>query len=281
VNLLIIDLNQVMISNVLMNVGFSGGTVDEPMLRHMVLNSIRAYNKKYKDTYGELVIACDASTYWRKEVFPYYKASRKKNRDASVLDWNSIFTSLNKIRQEIIDTFPYRTICVPGAEADDVISVLVEQYGSNIGQRLLILSGDKDFIQLQTYPGVDQFDPVRKKKITHPNPEQYLKEHIIKGDQGDGIPNILSPDDCFVASKRQGTLTKQRLQRILSGDLTEEEKRNWARNSQLIDMTAVPEKVKDSILESFNFQEGKPRQDLFSYFIKHKLKNLIESIGDF
>jgi len=264
-----------------------GSDVDESLIRHMALNSLRSYKTKFSEKYGEMVIACDGYKYWRKEVFPYYKANRKKDRDSSALDWNKIFEALNRIREELKETFPYRVINTPRAEADDIIAVLCDEYGYFVSDPTLIISGDKDFIQLQKYPAINQYDPIRKKWINDKNPEKYLNEHIISGDVGDGIPNVLSSDDCLALGKKQSSLTAKRKEALAKGDysslpLTEEIiKRNIARNKQLIDMTEIPQDVKEEILQQFRDQEGKKPKDLFGYFVKHKLKNLMTSIGDF
>lgn len=280
--MVILDLHQVMLSNLFMQLGMSKSTqVDMGMIRHMVLNSIRAYKIKFKD-YGELIIACDDSRYWRKDVFPYYKANRKKNRDESPIDWKQVFECLNAIRDELKEHFPYRVIQVAGAEADDIIATLVHNFGDQFGKKLMIISADKDFIQLHDHISVEQYDPIRKKAVRHGNPKEYLKEHIVKGDSGDGVPNMLSPDDCLVVGVRQKTMTEKRLQRLMAGEFeTPEEERNYARNKMLIDMTEIPVGISAAILESYYDQENKPRKDLFNYFVKHRLKNLMEAINDF
>lgn len=288
--MIIVDLNQILLSNLFMNNAMGNG-IDEGMIRHMALNSIRAYKKKFSHDYGELIIACDDKWYWRKGVYPYYKANRKKTREESTLDWDAIFTSLNKIREELKEYFSYRVIHADGAEADDIIATLVFEHGYNLGNRILILSGDKDFIQLHDHPGVDQFAPVQKKWIRHSSPEQYIKEHVLKGDSGDGIPNVLSPDDCLVLGNRQVTMTAGRLEALLAGNFDDKSlkkimspemiQRNIDRNQRLIDMTEIPQEIRDEILKSYNSQDNIPRKDLFGYFVKFKLKNLMEAINDF
>ena len=98
--------------------------IDEGLIRHIVLNSLRSYTKQFKAKYGNMVICCDSKKYWRREVFPFYKSNRKKDRDKSDFDWNLIFETLNKIRDELKQNLPYRVIEVEGAEADDIIAVL-------------------------------------------------------------------------------------------------------------------------------------------------------------
>ena len=250
----------------------------------MILNSIRLYRKKFAKEYGELVIACDDKNYWRRRIFPYYKANRKKARDKSELNWTKIFESLNKIREELRQFFPYRVVQVDTAEADDVIASLCEKVGG-FGERVLILSGDKDFNQLQKYGNVEQFDPVRKKWIKADDPHKYIQEHIMRGDAGDGIPNFLSDDDTFVSDKRQKPLTQKKIDAYLGKDPKEfcddAMLRNYMRNQQLVDFEFIPADIKTRILGEYESQSNKGRDKLFNYFIQHKLKNLMEDLQDF
>jgi hypothetical protein len=281
--MIIVDLSQVMLSNLMMQLGnHTNAEIEENMVRHMVLNSLRSYKQKFGDEYGEMVIACDNTNYWRKQVFPYYKANRKKNQETSELDWKQIFECLNKIRAELKEFFPYKVIDIESAEADDIIATLINH--SMFYDKILILSGDKDFIQLHTNDNVEQYDPVRKKWIKHDYPKQYLQEHILKGDAGDGVPNILSADNCFVLGDRQRPLTKKRIDALIdktAENIDSEHKRNYLRNQQLIDLSFVPEDIKNKVLESYESQSSKGRDKMFNYFISHKLKHLMEHIQEF
>ena len=281
--MIIVDLNQVMLSNLLMQLGnHTNAQVEENMVRHMILNSLRSYKVKFGDEYGEMVIACDNTNYWRKQKFPYYKANRKKAQEKSEMDWKSIFECMNKIRSELKEYFPYRVIDIESAEADDIISTLVRIH---CFEKILILSGDKDFIQLHTYGNVKQYDPVRKKFITHDNPDRYLDEHVLKGDSGDGVPNVLSSDNCFVVGERQKPLTQKKIDALidlgLDGKFDHPLFNNYMRNKQLIDLRYVPKEIGSKVVESYDSQEGKGREKLMNYFIANKLKNLMESIGEF
>ena len=285
--MIIVDLNQVMLSNLLMQLGnHTNAQLEENMVRHMILNSLRSYRVKFAEEYGEMVIACDNTNYWRKKIFPYYKANRKKNIESSELDWKALFECLNKIRSELKEYFPYRVIDVESAEADDIISTLVSEFGSelNTGEKILILSGDKDFIQLHTYSNVSQYDPTRKKWIKHEDPERFLHEHILKGDAGDGIPNILSPDNVFVVGDRQRPLTAKKMERILGTDTKELEEplaRNYWRNAKLIDLSFTPEEIREKVMQQFESQKNRDRSKLLNYFITNKLKNLTEHLSEF
>lgn len=282
----IVDLNQVMISNFMMQIGnHTNIKIEEDLVRHMVLNSLRSYNVKYKNDYGEMIIACDDRGSWRRNIFPYYKANRKKDRENSELDWNAMFDIMGKLRQELKDYFPYRVITVPDAEADDIIGTLVQTFGNTM-EKILILSGDKDFRQLHSYMNVKQYDPTRKKWIEENNPERYLREHIMRGDRGDGIPNFLSRDDTFVLAGRQKQIRQTKLDVWLNHTNPEEfcdenMLRGWKRNEQLVDLSLVPENIKAQVLEQYEAQAGKTKSKLFDYFIQHRLKNLMTDLDQF
>lgn len=285
--MILVDLNQVMLSNLLMQLGnHTNAQIEENMVRHMILNSIRSYRTKFSGEYGELVIACDNTNNWRKNYFPYYKANRKKNREASDLDWKAIFECLGKIRAELKEFFPYRVIDIETAEADDIIGALAKEFGSelNSGEKILILSADHDFIQLQKYANIKQYDPTRKKWITHEDPIRYLKEHILRGDSGDGVPNVLSSDNCFVVGERQRPLTAKKVEHYLKITPNEMETniaRNYFRNERLIDLEHTPDEIRLKVMESYNSQTNKDRSKLMNYFIANKLRNLVEHMGEF
>ena len=279
--MIIVDFNQVMISNLMMQLGnHTNVPIEEGLFRHMVINSLRSYKQKFTSEYGEMVIACDDKNYWRKQLFPYYKANRKKTRDASEINWTQVFEIFNKVKQEIRDNFPYRVIQVDSAEADDIIATLVKHRSEPV----IILSGDKDFVQLQMDNDVKQYDPVRKKWITHNDPRKYLFEHILKGDQGDGVPNVLSDDDTFVSNKRQKPLTQKKIEAVYNQGimfLDKELEKNFKRNRQLVDLSMIPENIRKQVLDKYQEEDGKDRSKLFNYFIAYKLKNMMEHVGEF
>ena len=282
--MIIFDYQQIAISNLMEQIGSSKASVDENLVRHMILNTIRTYVKKFKESHGpEVVIACDNRNYWRREYFPHYKAGRKKARAASGHDWSSIFESLNKIREELKESSPYKVIDVDGAEADDIIGTLVQKYSAS--QKIMILSSDKDFAQLQRYPNVEQFSPILKKYIKEPFPLVQLKQLIIRGDKGDGIPNILSADDVFVAGSRQKPITESKIIKWLNQEpkdfCDDEMLRNFSRNETMIDLTKVPESLRQNILNTYETAKGKTKQEFMNYMIANRLKNLIEVAHEF
>lgn len=288
--MIILDFNQVAIANLMTSMGGDKTQVNENLLRHMILNTIRFNKVKFEKEFGELVIACDDKNYWRKAIFPYYKAARKKHRQESGLNWNEIFRVLNSVRDELKEFFPYRVIQIDHAEADDIVATLCKEFGRDLGNNdpILILSGDKDFGQLQKYTNVKQYDPVRKKFLRQSDPYKFLLEHILKGDVGDGIPNVLSSDDTFVSDSRQKPIRSKFIDEVLAADwpigaplFNEEIWRNYNRNKKLIDLEEIPQEISIDIMASFNAQASKSRDQLFNYFIKFKLKNLTEHISEF
>jgi len=279
--MILIDLNQVLLAGLMAQIANQKGKLDEHLIRHMVLNIIRNHIKNFKGEYGEVVLCCDNRKYWRKEYFPFYKANRKKTRDKSDLDWHLIFDMLAKFKQELKDNFPYKVIDVEGAEADDIIGTLVPRHSAH--EKILILSSDGDFLQLQHYKNVKQYNPSQKKYVKSENPILELKEKIIRGDKGDGIPNMFSPSDCFVRDLRQKPITQKTLEKYLTEDVknfSHDEIINFGRNQTLIDLTFIPTEIKEKIINSY--EETKPAKGkLLNYFIEHKLKNLMEVIEEF
>lgn len=275
-------MNQIAVANLMMNLKMNNSKIiDESMVRHMILNSIRMYRMEHHDEYGEVVLTWDSKHSWRRDYYPEYKASRRKGREESDLDWDDIFGTLNKIRNEIKENFPYKYLEVFGAEADDIIGFLCEE---NRDEKIMIISGDKDFIQLQKYPNVKQWSPITKKDVNGFNPTTYLKEHILRGDTSDGVPNVLSPDNTFVDGLRQRPLSRKKIQSWLLGggsDWNDEVKRNFQRNSTLIDLSRTPEELKNQIRLEYNNAPHGDRSKLLNYFMQNKLKELTENIGEF
>jgi hypothetical protein len=280
--MILIDLNQVLLAGLMAQIANQKGKLDEHLIRHMVLNIIRNHIKNFKAEYGEVVLCCDNRKYWRKEYFPFYKANRKKNRDKSDLDWHLIFDMLAKFKQELKDNFPYKVLDVEGAEADDIIGTLVPRQSTN--EKVLILSSDGDFLQLQKYRNVKQYNPSQKKFVKSENPALELKEKIIRGDKGDGIPNMFSPSDCFVRDLRQKPITQKILEKYLTEDVksfSHDEIVNFGRNQTLIDLTFIPQEIKEKIINTYEEIKPASKNKLLNYFIEHKLKNLMDVIEEF
>ena len=277
--MILLDYSQIVIANVMMN----KKSMSEDFVRHSILNTIRMYHHKFTEEYGDLIVCCDATNNWRKEAFKYYKAQRKTTRDKSDFDWSELFRLLHMVREEIAENFPYKVVYIDKAEADDIIATLI--LNKDKEEPVLILSSDKDFIQLQKYKNVNQYSPLKKNFLDTDNPENFLREHILRGDVSDGVPNFLSSDDTFVTDKRQTPLSKKKVSvwSELEPDVfcQGEQLRNYRRNEMLIDLTKIPEWLQDKIVVEYDRQPEVGRTKLFNYFVKHKLKNLMEHINEF
>lgn len=266
--------------------------IEEDIIRHMILNTIRMYNKKFRDQYGDMVIACDGGS-WRRDYFPQYKYKRRESREKdneskTGMDWDKVFEIMNKIRDELTQEFPYKVVHVPGVEADDIIATLVEQT-QEFGQHedVMIVSADKDFIQLHKYNNVRQFSPMTKKFVQEKNPRKYIMEHIFKGDSGDGVPNVLSGDNVFVDGIRQSPVTKKKIDLWLENidDLERvmdtETYRNYIRNKKLIDLSEIPDNVKSEIINTYEAAPVAPKTKILNYLIKNRCRLLIDCVRDF
>ena len=297
--MIILDYSQIALSNILPfqnDIKRQSPEEIKNLIRHTTLSTIKSYKKRYNKEYGELVIACDGPNYWRRQVFPYYKANRKANREKSDLDWGLIFDTLGELRDELIQSFPYKVINVEGAEADDVVAVLTKWTQTNDllveglfdePQKVLIVSSDKDFIQLQKFKNVRQWSPMQKKFIQGSQKDifEYTITHIVKAGD-DGIPNILSPDNVFVSGERQKPFSSKRLPEFFEKGIdackTDEERRNYQRNQQLVNFEFIPENITNSIISSY--ENSKPKGDknsIMEYLMKHQCRLLLDDLEDF
>ena len=260
--------------------------LSEGLVRHMILNSLRSYNVKYRDEYGEMVIACDGGNTWRRQLFPHYKASRKKNREESGLDWAEFFRILGVVRDEIRENLPFKVIHLQGLEADDVIATLTQrtqEFGN--GEPVMIISSDTDFVQLHQYKNVKQFSPMKKSMIKESDPIRYLREHILRGDSGDGVPNVLSADDVFVSGGRQSPIRAKQIDEWITNwnkldfHMNPQQYRNFQRNQQLIDLSKIPPQNKAEIINTFD--TVKTKSNTLNYLISKRCSQLIECAEEF
>lgn len=286
---LLFDFHQTLISNILMEHHKTKSLdVNPDLVRHMVLSSIKKYKKMFnpKDR-KDIVLCCDNHNYWRRAEFPYYKANRKKARTESPLDWKLIYNTINGIKNEMRNDMPYTVLEYERAEADDIIATLCKLYGDT-SEEIVIISSDKDLLQLQKWKNVKQYSPWHKKMLTIPDPQEFLKEHIIDGDPGDGIPNCLSADDCFISGSRQSRITKNRRQEFQSffgvyeNSLPDKLVRGLKRNQKLIDLSYIPMEISKGIISQYNelYNEEK-NVTIYQYFRKTGLVEHLRSLQDF
>ena len=277
--MILLDFSQTMIGS-FMAMGKGSIVVEEDLLRHTVLNTIRQYKHQFRHVdHGGFVICCDSPKNWRKVSFPEYKANRQKRREPDSTDWTSLFEFLHQMIADLREYFPYKVMRVESAEADDIIAVLTQEEMKN---PTTIISSDKDFIQLQKYEGVQQWSPLTKSFVKG-NPKESLWEKLIKGDVGDGVPNILSSDDTLITEgKRQRPVSKKKMElwKTDRSDWNEDMKRNFNRNEMMVDLEKTPESIRINIINQFR-EQVPPHGRLMEYFTEKRLKNLMEHLDEF
>jgi len=272
--------------------------IDETLVRHLILNSLRMYNVKYRKEYGQMVICCDGGANWRRDVYAQYKQKRRDAREETeekaTVDWEEFFRVLNKVRDEIKENVPWKVVHVHGTEADDAIATIVrstQEFGQH--DDIMIVSSDHDFIQLHRYDNVAQFSPATKKLIKQPNPIRYAFEQILRGCGGDGVPNILSDDNVFLTEgARQTPMTAKKIELLWEaqkkGTLHPELAKmgadvRYGRNLAMIDLieqNAMPSEMKTEIMRQYNLPTAHASKTL-NYLIKNRCKMLISSVSEF
>ena len=279
--MILLDYNAIAIGNFVVQ----KVAVDENMIRHMILNSIRMYRQKFSKEYGEMVIVADGMNNWRKDVFPNYKVKRKKNREESSIDWTEAFRIIGMVRDEIRDNFPYKVVHQDGCEADDSIAHIAmstQEFGRY--EPVMIISADGDFKQLQVHKNIRQYSPLTKKLVVEKNPKLELANKILKGDSGDGVPNVMSDDNVFLESRRQSILSAKKREALLDDPMAlgEEVYRNYLRNKKLIDLSETPAPVVNNIINTYDSQDPLSNKGkVLNYLIQKRCKLLIESVGEF
>ena len=292
--MILIDYSQVAISNIAVQLAMSKdkNILSIPMVRHMILNSIRGYIHRFKNDYpGEVIICVDGPDPWRRDIFEQYKAKRREGRDNDDKDWESVFGLIHTIKEELRDNFPYKVVQLDKVEADDIIATIIKRTHKKwFNEKYLIISGDKDFQQLQKYPNVYQYSPIQKKFIETDSPQEYIYEHILRGDTSDGIPNFLSPDDTFVNRIKQKPVAKKKLagwiDSLMRGNdpqdfCNEYHYRNYQRNQRLIDFDYIPDDIESDIYKEYEKATVTSRSKILPYMIKNDLKELIGKIEEF
>lgn len=258
--------------------------ITEDNMRRVLFDFIKKAKTKFKDK-GQLVIALDSKS-WRSLYFNYYKHKRKKDREVSDIDYDNAFKCFDSIVADLKNYFPYKVVQVYGAEGDDVIAVLAK----NIPEDTVIVARDKDFFQLHGLHWIKQFDPITEKyiEIEREKISRTLFEHVCKGDSADGIPNILSASDHFVnGTGRQKSISTKTLDSWF--DLAEESfedvigpeaYKRFKQNRNLIDLSKIPDKIKEAIINEYNKEPAK-LGTVHSYFAEKRLAEMLDSITDF
>jgi len=292
--IILIDFNQVATSAVLAfadEIKKKTPSESKNIIRHAILNALRSYNLKYRKDYGDMVIACDGNQYWRREFFPPYKALRKKAREESDLDWSFIHECLGEMREDLDKYFPYRVIRHPKAEADDICGILAmmtQEFGRY--EPVVVVTADKDAKQLLKYDNVIQYSPMLKKQIrlTKKELREWMTEHIVKGDGGDGVPSIMSPDDFYLQEDRgrQKPISSKRLEEFVERGIDacrdDQERARYQRNRTLVDFELIPDDVRSDVIKMYeDYPVKRDLNEVFNYLVKHRCRNLLDNLQDF
>jgi hypothetical protein len=269
--------------------------VDLLAIKNYFFRDILHIRQKFRDA-GEFIICRDAKSNWRKDFFPYYKINRKDARAEMPFDWELCKEAIEVIGQDLVDWFPYKVVQTEKAEADDVIAVLTKHIrgwkpGMGIcvkDEEVTIGSRDGDFLSLQIIPGVQQYSLIDKKYLRETDPEGFLRRKILKGDTGDGVPNVLSEDDSIAMKIRQKPITEARITTWEShwketGQLHPDlDFAKYDRNKRLVDLVdGIPQEISDQILQDYKACTPTNRLKTASYFIHNRMQELHRDLQHF
>lgn len=282
------------------HVDIAGGqTPHREYIRHLVLNSIRAINLKYRDRFGELFIIMDGHS-WRRKIFPLYKYVRGMGRNVGDNDWKEIMDIILDIQEELKENLPFPVLKSRFAEADDIIGYLCQTVKH---EEILIVSNDKDFGALLKYNNVHQHRPLDNKKkncefVTIEDPEFFEFELIVRGDEADGVPNIFCRDSWFkekYEAKVRNEPFGERSPSVYVKDLAEwykaysqggdtalrtlfntKDTEIWSRftrNRKLIslDLKHIPEQVQREIQHEIDNVVRNPMHKMIKYFMDNRM----------
>lgn len=307
--MILIDFSQLAITTLLGHLkGDKTTEITMSMCRNLFLRAILEYKRKYEKRFGNVVIAVDGNNYWRRQVFPDYKCSRKKSKEDSGYDWKKISENINTMQMELSRFFPYTVVRTPDAEGDDIIGVLVEWSQKNnlvteglfeSPKDIIIISADGDLSSLTKYKNVKQFSPITRKEVTLSEPvEIFCLNHVLTGDSTDAISNILSPQNFFKLKENSDELMRQKpvtatIKKFYCDQILEygevknfrspEEEIRFRQNETMVLMSHIPENVKHGILDEYELQnsKNKTRKHVLQYLISAKLQNLIDEAENF
>jgi DNA polymerase-1 len=142
------------------------------------------------------IVAWDAGSSGRSELFAEYKAQRRERPDLLRAQWPAM--------ERLVEAFGYRNITVPGYEADDVIASLAEHARTaQPAVAVMIVTGDRDVLQLIDEEGLVQVMATTRgitdtKIYDHGAvierygipPELIPDFYGLKGDTSDNIPGV-------------------------------------------------------------------------------------------
>lgn len=230
-------------------------------LSSYIIQRTRGIIKDYSNPSASIIIGVDKAPYWRKSIFPYYKANRKVKSE-SEFPFTEFFNISNSILEALKNNTDWKVIVEQGAEADDVCAACAKILDNE--SNLLIVSSDHDVTQvIDMYPNknIKQYSMRRKTLISS---STYCKaEHILKGDAGDGLPAYSQPDDIFInppiEKKRRKSITKSVIdsykilgheQFKIEHNLSQYECERLDMNRQIVCFDFIPDELMSNIITS-------------------------------
>lgn len=251
--------------------------------RYLLLSDLLDLKKRIQPK--EIIIAVDSKNTWRKEYFPYYKARRVFRKQKSPIDWDEFYKLSDKLIDELRNNFPCKFIKVDRAEADDIMAVLAINLKDH--NNVVIATKDKDMKQLLTYNNIKIFDLGNKEFIVCDDPILFRTMHILKGDDGDDVPNLLSDDNVFVCdNKRQKRITQKVINEMLNVGVEQYAKNlnllsNFERNYYLVilDLNTIPTDIQTETIYQYKINKICGNfETLMSYINNHQMYSLLEEI---
>lgn len=202
---------------------------------------------KFETIYGKAIIVGDCGSSWRKQIYPAYKANRAKDGDET---WKEIGTILRELSSIVKSKFPFFEF--ESLEADDIIG----WFARSAKKPMLIISSDRDFLQLQANEHVKQYSTIQGKWVITNNPKEALLEKILRGDTSDNIPSItkelykLEPDNTQKKTRAK-PITKKFIEEFKKGVLYEKYKDRYEENRRLIDLSLTPETLLNEFIQKY------------------------------
>lgn len=142
----------------------------------------------------------------RRKLFPEYKDNRRNmtrlnrfydfqslEQEKESIDWQ------RKILVYLLRFLPVTVLCPDNVEADDVLAYLAQVVEQEHGGHAIIMSTDKDFLQLVNDTGITVWNPVKKKTYNTAtvledygfHPHNFLLYRCVTGDASDNIPGVM------------------------------------------------------------------------------------------
>lgn len=285
--MILIDFSNLIHNTVHSHFGYTKETITEDLLRHVILNNIFNIRNKINNKSLEVVLCCDGKNYWRRDIYPEYKQNRKlKPKDPNGINWDEFYSTFDKVKESFKSDLPYKLIEVERCEADDIIAALALQ----IPENHIIISTDKDFIQLQDYKdSIRQWNQLESKYLSKKDYGSLL-EKVIRGDSGDGICNILSDTDTFlVETKRQKAIKQKWIDEISTNPNAYFEPETFCdsefmlerfkQNKIAIDLRETPKELVENIINTYNSFIGFEfkKRTWFKFCMKYQLNKLLET----